>query len=173
MKKCILILLTALLLTACASPPVYETVSDTLAETKPAQLRQMVLDMPQEAASPTLQSEESGKFYHCDGYSLAIQTFAAGNLDATLQSVTGKTKEQLCPIKTATEYGSRYDCVWTAAGEAGLQLGRACILDDGNYHYVLSVMATEDQTGRLRETWQNLFDTCRLLDADINLDTGS
>lgn len=173
MKKLILILMAVTLLTACAAPVDYETLGDTILQPKAAQQKQMVLDMPQEAASPTLQSQDGGKLYHCDGYTLAIQTFSAGDLEGTLQTVTGQTKAQLQPIKTATEYGSRYDFIWTAAGETDLQLGRACLLDDGNYHYVLSVMAGQAETGRLRQTWQNIFDTCRLIDGDINLDTGS
>jgi hypothetical protein len=76
-------------------------------------------------------------------------------------------------METLADHGIRYDCVWTAAGETGLQLGRACVLEDGNYHYVLSVMAPEEETGRLREVWQNLFETCRLVDGDKNLNTGS
>jgi len=47
-------------------------------------------------------------------------------------------------IKTAQDTYERYDFVWTAAGEDGLQTGRACILDDGNYHYALSAMAEEN-----------------------------
>lgn len=173
MKKCVLLLALLSLLTGCAAPDTYETVSDSLETVPAAQMRQAILDMPQEAASPTLQSESGGELYHCDGYSLSIQTFQSGDLEKTLKSITGQTSETLSPIKTAMEFGSRYDCVWTVAGEEGLQLCRACILDDGNYHYVLSVMAPESETGRLQPVWQNLFDTFRLTDSQINLNTGS
>ena len=39
----------------------------------------------------------------------------------------------------------------------GNQIGRAAILDDGNYHYVLSCMAPEALGGDLRETWDRVF----------------
>ena len=173
MKKLLVILLTAGLLTACGVPPAYETVNDVYTQPQNAKPMQMVLDMPQEAAAPSLQSPDTGAFYQCDGYTMVIQTFASGNLEQTLQNMTGRGKDQLRPIKTMTEQGNRYDFIWTAAGENGLQMGRGCLLDDGNYHYTLSVMADASETGRLRETWQNLFDTCRLIDGDINLNTGS
>ena len=173
MKKCILILMLLCMLSGCAAPEVYETVSDTLETTPAAKPMQMILDMPQEAAQPTLQKETTEKLYHCDGYTLSLQTLAGGDLEKTLKTVTGRSREELTVIETRADHGSRYDCVWTAAGETGLQLGRACILEDGNYHYVLSVMAPEEETGRLREVWQNLFETCRLVDGDKNLNTGS
>ena len=173
MKKCILILMLLCMLSGCAAPEVYETVSDTLETTPAAKPMQMILDMPQEAAQPTLQKETKEKLYHCDGYTLSLQTLAGGDLEKTLKTVTGHSREELTVMETLADHGSRYDCVWTAAGETGLQLGRACVLEDGNYHYVLSVMAPEEETGRLREVWQNLFETCRLVDGDKNLNTGS
>ena len=173
MKKCILILMLLCMLSGCAAPEVYETVSDTLETTPAAKPMQMILDMPQEAAQPTLQKETTEKLYHCDGYTLSLQTLAGGDLEKTLKTVTGRSREELTVMETLADHGSRYDCVWTAAGETGLQLGRACVLEDGNYHYVLSVMAPEEETGRLREVRQNLFETCRLVDGDKNLNTGS
>ena len=76
-------------------------------------------------------------------------------------------------VKTVQDGQDRYDFVWTAAGEDGLQLGRACILDDGNYHYALTTMAQEETSGQLREVMQDMFDSCRLLDPEVNLSTGS
>ena len=169
MKKWLLILMLMGLLSGCADPEAYETVSDTLETATPAKPMQMILDMPQEAAQPTLQKESTEKLYHCDGYTLSLQSLAGGDLERTLKTVTGRGREELTVMQTLADFGSRYDCVWTAAGETGMQLGRACILEDGSYHYVLSVMAPEEETGRLQETWQNLFATCRLVDGDKNL----
>ena len=52
-----------------------------------------------------------------------------------------------------------YHKVWTAAGEGGDQLGRAQILSDGEFHYVVAVMADCTASGTLAETWQALFDS--------------
>jgi PBP1b-binding outer membrane lipoprotein LpoB len=81
MKKCILILMLLCMLSGCAAPEVYETVSDTLETTPAAKPMQMILDMPQEAAQPTLQKETTEKLYHCDGYTLRLQTLAGGDLE--------------------------------------------------------------------------------------------
>ena len=67
----------------------------------------------------------------------------------------------------------RYDCVWTAAGEGEDQVGRACILDDGSFHYVVSVMAGQSRSGELQPVWQDIFDSFRLADPSIEFNTGS
>ena len=63
-------------------------------------------------------------------------------------------------------YMPRYDCAWTAAGETGSRIGRATILDDGNYHYTMTVMADSADAGTLQETWQELFATFQVVSTD-------
>ena len=41
--------------------------------------------------------------------------------------------------------------------EEGEQVGRACILDDGSYHYVLSVLAQADRAAELEGVIADLF----------------
>lgn len=173
LKRVLLLLLLLSLLTGCAEQVTYETVSDDLQTQPAARMRQVILDMPQEAAAPTLQNDTGGEFYHCDGYNLSLQTFSSGDLEKTLKDLSGQTSETLHPIKTAMEFGSRYDWVWTTVGEGGLELCRGCILDDGNYHYALTVMAPEAESADLQVTWKNLFDTFRLTDSQIDLNNGS
>ncbi len=173
MKKLAIILAAVMLLAGCGSPPVYETVNDTYEPAQPAQPMQLVFSTPVEAVAPTLQNEDGSTLYHCDGYTLTTQIFPGGDMEKTVKSVSGKSLDTVRFVETEKEYGPRLDFVWTAAGEEGLQLCRACILDDGSYHYALTVMANEEQTGRLQETWQDIFDTCRLIAADVNLSTGS
>ena len=36
-------------------------------------------------------------------------------------------------------------------------MGRAAVLDDGRYHYVLTVQADAARSGELTETWNQLF----------------
>ena len=100
--------------------------------------------------------------YDCDGYILLLQTFSSGDLTATVQNLSGFSPEQLTVIKTASDTTKRYDWVWTAAGEEGEVLGRASILDDGNYHYCLCTIAPADQSTVLSEEWSNLFGSFRL-----------
>ena len=70
--------------------------------------------------------------------------------------------EELTVVKTGTTGNLRYECVWTSAGEGGDAVGRAAVIDDGSYHYCLTVMATEEEAPQLRNTWQALFDSFTL-----------
>ena len=155
-----------LLLSGCAAQPVFETVSDQLDIPAVAPVRQLQVSLPKEATTPTLQSEESGKLYLCDGYTLSIQTMEAGDLDATMRSLTGFAREQLTVMETLKHGIKRYDCVWSAAGEGGDQVARAVILDDGNYHYAVTVMADFASAGDLADTWKSILDIVSLSDTD-------
>ena len=55
-----------------------------------------------------------------------------------------------------------YECVWTGAGEGGDQMCRAMVLDDGRFHYAVTVMAAADDAGDLAKTWQTIFDSVKL-----------
>ena len=51
----------------------------------------------------------------------------------------------------------RYDFVWTMAGETGDRLGRAAILDDGNYHYCMSVLRDAQNPKMSQIVWSDVF----------------
>ena len=106
-----------------------------------------------------LEAAGTGTLYLCDGYSVAVQTLPAGNLDATVREVTGYGRDKVQLWQQKEGEHSRYNCVWASAGEGGDQMCKATILDDGNYHYVLSVMAAAEDAGDLAETWQQLMDS--------------
>ena len=80
-------------------------------------------------------------------------------LDAVIAWMTGYDMEKLTVMQTLTDEGQRYQCVWTCAGEDGDQVGRACILDDGNYHYVVAVMGGENTAGDMTQIWQDMLDS--------------
>ena len=65
--------------------------------------------------------------------------------------------------ETAQDGAKRYDFVWASAGENGDQLGRAVILDDGNYHYCLSVLRDADTTEKSQIVWRDVFDSFKLI----------
>ena len=173
MKKILAVLMLALLLCGCAAQETFETVEDLIPVQPVAAPQQFYTSLPEEAASPTFQAEDSGELYVCQGYTISKQITDSGDLEKTLMHLSGKKAEELQLIKTQQETCDRYDFVWTATGEEGLQLGRACILDDGNFHYALSVMAEEETAGELQQTMQDMFDSCKLLDPQVNLRTGS
>ena len=156
-------IIAALMMMLCGCAPVvdFETMKDVYAPQKLTDPAQIFLTLPADAASPVMESE-NGKLYFCDGYEIMVQTMSAGDLNRTLQSLTGYTKDSLTVIETVNDQIRRYECVWTAAGEAGDQVGRAVIMDDGSYHYCVSVMAHALESGSLQETWQELFTSVKI-----------
>ena len=85
-----------------------------------------------------------------------MQTCPAGNLNDTIRKLTGFDKEQLTVMETEQDGAKRYDFVWAAAGEDGERLGRAAILDDGSYHYCLSVLR-DAQGEKSQVVWSEVF----------------
>lgn len=166
MKTVCILLVAVLMLGGCAAQPVFETVSDQMAVPVMAEMRQLQIALPKEATAPTLKNEENGALYLCDGYTLSIQTMEAGDLDATMRSLTGFSRDQLTVMETAKHGIRRYDCVWSAAGEGGDHVARAVILDDGSYHYAVTVMADYASAGDLTATWKSILDSVSFSDTD-------
>lgn len=173
MKKIICIVMLMLLLTGCASQPTFETVADLQDQQVAAAMQQVLLELPAGAQMQTMQPDSTDKLYLCDGFTVCLQTLAAGDLDKTLRATTGYGKDDLTLMQMATTEGKRYRCVWAAAGEGQTQVGKTCIVDDGHYHYVLTVMVPEDTAGQLAEKVAAVMDSFQVVDADLNLSTGS
>lgn len=172
MKKCGIFLILALLLAGCGTQETFETVSDEIVTPAAATMQQIVVELPDSAVTPVMQTQ-SGEIYFCDGYTITRQITESGDLEKTVKSVSGFTPDQLQIMQTQWENAKRYDFVWTAAGETGQMLYRCCILDDGNYHYILTASVDAQQAGQLQETWRRMFDSFCLVSADFPLDTGS
>ena len=165
MKKIIAVLALGLLLTGCGGQMTLETVLDTY-ETPVTEALQVEIALPDDAALATIGGGETGKLYLCDGYSVTVQTMGAGDLDRTLRQATGFAKEQLTVMQTQVKDITRYDCVWSALGEEGEQTCRGVILDDGCYHYVVTVMADAQKAGELTETWKEILQAVTLINTD-------
>ena len=172
MKKLIVLLLLTSMLLGCGAEETFEIVEDVIPVEPVAAPQQFFVSLPDDALTPTFQ-DDSEELYVCQGYTISKQILPSGDLEKTVNNLTGLSREDLQIIQTFDENADRYDLVWTTAGEECLQLGRACILDDGNYHYVLSSLAEEETAGQLRDVLQDMYDSCKLLDPDINLSTGS
>jgi hypothetical protein len=89
-----------------------------------------------------------------------LETMASGDLDATIRSLTGYGSDRLTVIRTGYHDTDRYDFVWSAAGESGERLGRGAILDDGTYHYCLSVLRDPEES---LIVWQDVFSSFSLV----------
>lgn len=161
--KILCVLVIALLLAGCGGQPVLERVEDPWIEAAAVQ-KEVTVKLPADAAAPALQNPDAGQLYLCDGYVLTLQTFTGGDLDATLRQVTGFLKEQVTCMQTREGEVDKYSCVWSSAGEGGDHVGRAVILDDGSYHYAVTVMADFASAGELAATWQQLLNSVTLKD---------
>ncbi len=172
MKKCWIILLVLVLLSGCGQPAQLETVSDVQVEQPLPRPQRVMIQLPPEVYTPTLQ-EDTASLYLCDRYSISLTTCQAGDLQQTVQTAAGFLPENLQMQQTMQQQNKRYSFTWTAASEEGIQVGRCCILDDGYYHYVLTAMASEEDSGDLQETWREIFASFRVTEDREDISTGS
>lgn len=162
MKKIIWMLLPVLLLCGCKQQETMETVSDEIILPVMAQPRDISVELPGETALPVIEND-AGRIYLCDEYEIVLQTMDAGDLSRTMQTLSGMEKEQLTVMETVSDDVKRYEFVWTSAGEQGEQLGRGVVLDDGTYHYCLSVLRNAEKADKSQVNWNRVFQSFKLV----------
>ena len=155
MKKWILLLLM-ILLTGCGAEETFETVADELVLPVMAQPRFVCVDLPGETALPVIENDH-GRIYVCNDYEIVLQTVESGDLEQTIQTVSGLSRDDITVMETTADGVARYEFVWAAAGEAGDWTGRGAILDDGNYHYCLSVLTDTNSSEKSHVSWEDVF----------------
>ena len=156
MKKCLCLLMLALVLTGCAAEETMETISDEIVVPVMAQPKEISVSLPGEAALPAMESD-NGRIYLCQDYEIYIQTLEAGDLNATVRNLSGYEKDSLTVMETDQNGLDRYEFVWSSAGESGDRIGRAVILDDGSYHYTLTILRDEATTENSQIAWNDIF----------------
>ena len=161
MKKVCLIL-AALLLCGCTSRETFETISDEIVAPVMAQPGEISVRLLDNAVAPVLDSEGQ-QIYISEQYEIAIETLSAGDVNATVQTLSGYSKDQLTVMETQREAVTRYEFVWVSTGERGDRLGRAVILDDGQYHYCLSVLRDAATAESCQVVWSDVFNSFTLI----------
>lgn len=164
MKK-LLVCLLVIFLCGCGTETVFETVEDGGGLPSVALAQQLQLTFPKDAAIETMDSI-AGSCYICDAYTVCVQTLDGGNLDGTIRQLTGLSKDSLTVMSTCYDNFDRYDTVWTSVSDSGEQTGRLLILDDGKYHYAVTVMADAESAGSLTGEWNELLNSVRLVSTD-------
>ena len=162
MKKYLWMLLPVLLLCGCRAEETMETISDEILLPVMAQPRDISVELPGEAALPVVEND-AGRLYLCDEYEIVLQTLDAGDLSRTMQTMSGMDRDQLAVMETMAGDAKRYEFVWTSAGEQGEQLGRAVVLDDGTYHYCLSVLRSAEKADKSQIHWNRVFQSFKLV----------
>lgn len=160
MKKVSILLALLLLLTGCGGNEVFERVEDVYAPVAETP-KKLALSLPKDAAVATV-SGSSGTLYLCDGYTVAVETLSGGDLNRTFKTITGFSSDRLTVMAREKDGITAYRCVWTSAGEGGDQVGRSLILDDGAFHYAVTVMASASDAIALQDAWQSLFQSVTL-----------
>lgn len=155
MKRMICLLMLAILLAGCRAETM-ETVEDVWEEAPEAVPRQIRVSLPGEEALPVMESS-TDRLYLGEHYQIEVQTLPGGDLSRTVQTMSGLDPEDVTVMQTEQGGLARYDFVWAAAGEEGDQLGRGAILDDGNYHYALSVLRSADDETTRQIHWDQVF----------------
>lgn len=162
MKKILIFTLLALLLTGCAAEETFETISDDIIQPAMAQPREIAVNLPGETSIPTMESD-SGRMYLASDYEIYIQTLDSGDLNATIQTVSGYEEDALTVMETNLDGVSRYEFVWASAGENGDRIGRGVVLDDGSYHYVMTVLRDAETTESTQIVWNDVFASFTLI----------
>ena len=152
MNRMWMILPLGICLWGCAPEETLETVEDEWLQPVMAVPGSLSLQLP-ETAEPVLETDTEQMYLQEDS-EILVQTLSSGDLGKTISTICGYDRENLTILNTFTDGVERYEFVWASAGEQGERLGRAVILDDGNYHYCLSVVRDAQSDG---DAWQDLF----------------
>ena len=159
MKRWLCCLLPVFLLCGCGAEETLETVADEWMVPAMAQPREISLRLPENLVMPVLE-QDGRKLYLGEDYEIAVETLLSGDMNATVQTLSGYEKDQLTVLETQQGDVNRYDFVWVTTGEEGNLLGRAVILDDGEYHYCLSVLRSAEEA---QIVWQDVFASFALI----------
>ena len=162
MGKLLLLLLCGMLFAGCGAEQTVETVADEMVVQVMAEPREIYVALPEDTVLPAMESDV-GTVYFCKDYDIAVQTLEGGDFQDTLTQISGHSLEDLTIMETVESDYVRYDFAWSAAGELGQQVCRASVLDDGAYHYVLTVMGKADTAGEYGEIWNGIFESFRLV----------
>lgn len=158
MKKCSVLVLALFLLTGCGAEETYETLGDEMLQPVMAQPMEIQVQLPDETILPAMESE-TGVLYICKDYDVTVQTLPGGDLKQTIREISGYDPEDLTVLETMAGDMTQYDFVWTSSSDGGEMVNRGCILDDGNYHYILCAATDAELAEEYREIWNGMFET--------------
>ena len=158
MKNMLMIFVIVAMLAGCGVQDTMETLADEPVQAVLAQPREVHVELPEEAVLPALESD-NGILYMCSNFDVSVQTLEGGDLQKTIRTVTGYEPDELTILQTQDGEFLRSEFVWSSAGELGDQVCRATVLDDGNYHYVLTAIIDEENAEAYQEIWNGMFET--------------
>jgi len=162
MTRVLALILGILLLTGCSTAETYELVTDELDVPVAVQPKEIHFFLAEETVMPVMESDE-GKLYLCGEYDVMSQILEGGDLNKSVQKISGYLPEELTMIQTGSGEVDRYEFVWTGSSDEGQMICRATLLDDGEYHYVLSATVQADRIEEYQEIWNGIFESFELV----------
>lgn len=165
MKRIFALVISIVLLSGCSAQETFETVNDNLHCVAP-EVRDIALTLPGDASVMTFESGERDKLYICDGYTVSVCVMDSGDINKTLVQTTGFPRDSLKIVETAVNGMKRYDGVWTCAGEQEEQVGNVTVIDDGAYHYVMTILGNASDSGDMAKTWNKMKRSFGVIDTD-------
>ena len=160
MKKCIVWLLAAMLLSGCGAEPVYETIGDVCGNTEPVTAPgTMEIAVPEGAQMQTSDTDSVDTYYTIGDWEVWTQILESGDIHATLETITGMDSEALTVVCYEVDGMDCHETTWTSTGEDGILVGRVAVLDDGKHHYCLALTVPQNQAGDLAENFGQLLDS--------------
>ena len=136
------------MLNGCSAETV-EPLLDVYGSGNGMQPAQMRIELPNDTAVSVMKGD-TGTLYYGDHYAVSVETYPSGNISNTLYQITGHDMEELTVLELADDMGNSYRCGWSAAGEEGEQVGQCVVIDDGCYHYCLTIVTDADYAAELR-----------------------
>lgn len=158
MKKrmLVLVMILCMVLSGCSAAETFEQLKDVYASAPPAEVREISLTLPEDAALSVM-STDAVRMYLGESYEVLTETMESGDLNKTLRKITGYSTEQLTIMELKDVDFNRYLCAWSTVTEEGEKVGRCAVLDDGNYHYCLTVLVPAAEAGRLQKVIDSIL----------------
>ncbi len=152
MKKLLFGIVVCLCLSACGAAQTFETVADEWVEPALAEPGEICLSLPETAVSAA-----GGNYWYWDTGEISLERYRSGDLAGTIRQISGYGQDAVTCLTREQGGYCRYDLVWAAAGETGEQVCRAAILNDGQYHYVLTAVTDADRQEELSVALDAMF----------------
>ena len=160
MRKLWVLVMASVMLAGCAAETTMETMADEQVLSESV-MKEITMELPGEPVLPVMRTD-TGEIYICEDFEVSVETLPGGDLQRTVQMLTGFGMEDVTVMETTAGERTRYDLAWSAMGETGPEVGRAAVLCDGAYHYCLTVMTAEENAASCREMFNGLFESFTL-----------
>lgn len=158
MKKLLIGLLLAAMLSGCGVEPVYETIGDVWGQAEPAVSPGRMRVLLPEGAEMEVMDGNGDSFYRVGDWDLWTRVLSGGDINKTLETLSGLDAGCLTVIDHKLGDYQCHETTWSATAEEGTQVIRAGILDDGSYHYCLCVSVPQEDATQVDELFEQVLE---------------